>query len=119
MPNPVTHFEVNGQDAGALQGFFAELFGWEVNADNPMNYGMVPPQDGKGIGGGISGGFGASYVTFYVEVEDLQATLDQAVALGGSVVMPVTDIPGVVTFAQFATPEGHVIGLAKAMPAPE
>lgn len=105
-----------GQDPAALQGFFAELFDWEVNADNPMNYGMVTPQEGKGIGGGISGGMGSSYVTFYVEVDDLQATLDKAVALGGSVVMPVTEVPGV-TFAQFATPEGHVIGVAGRSPA--
>ncbi|MGH9165390.1 MAG: VOC family protein [Acidimicrobiales bacterium] len=118
MPNPVTHFEVTGKDGAALQSFFGELFGWEINADNPMNYGMVAPQEGQGIGGGVGPNpMGSPSVTFYVEVADLQASLDKAVELGGSVVMPVTDIPGIVTFALFASPEGHVIGLAGPRPA--
>jgi hypothetical protein len=49
----------------------------------------------------------------YIQVPDLQATLDQAVAKGGKVVMPPMDIPGVVTFAQFADPQGNVIGIIK------
>jgi predicted enzyme related to lactoylglutathione lyase len=52
-------------------------------------------------------------VTIYVQVPDLQAALDQAVALGGKVLMPPTEIPGVVTLAMFADPEGNVIGLTK------
>lgn len=30
MGNPVTHFEVLGQDAAALQEFFGQAFGWEM-----------------------------------------------------------------------------------------
>jgi len=51
--------------------------------------------------------------TFYVQVPDLQATLDQAVAKGGKVVMPPMEIPGMVTLAQFADPEGNLVGLVK------
>jgi predicted enzyme related to lactoylglutathione lyase len=49
----------------------------------------------------------------YVEVDDPQAYLDKAVAKGGKVVMPVSDL-GMVVIAQFQDPEGNVIGLAKA-----
>ena len=112
MPNPVTHFEIIGKDAKKLQDFYAQLFGWKVDANNPMNYGMVEAQDGHGAGGGISSSpDGQSYVTIYAEVDDPQAILDKAVSLGGKVIMPVTTIPGTVTLAQFADPEGHMIGI--------
>lgn len=43
--------------------------------------------------------------------DDLQAMLDHAVALGGTVVMPATEIPGVTMLALFADPDGNAIGL--------
>lgn len=30
-----------GPDAAKLREFYAELFGWEIHADNPMNYGLI------------------------------------------------------------------------------
>jgi len=113
MPNPVTHFEIISKDAAKAQKFYADLFGWTVNADNPIQYGIVEGTEG-GIGGGIAGSpDGQQLLTFYVQVDDLQAYLDKAQKMGGKVVMPVTEIPGMVTFAQFADPDGHVIGLVK------
>jgi predicted enzyme related to lactoylglutathione lyase len=73
---------------------------------------MVEPQGGEGIGGGVGQGEQAK-VMFYVQVADPQSALDQAVALGGRVVQPVMEIPGAVTMAQFADPEGNVIGIVK------
>ena len=52
-------------------------------------------------------------VTFYVSVDDLQAYLDKAESIGGKTVTPPTEIPGVVTYAFFADPDGNVIGLVK------
>lgn len=111
MPNPVTHFEISGGDGKTLQEFYARLFGWKVDANNPMNYGIVEAQDGKGTGGGI--GPGEPQVTFYVEVDDPQAYLDKAVGMGGKVIVPVTSME-MATYAQFADPEGNVIGIVKA-----
>jgi len=48
-----------------------------------------------------------------VEVDDLQAHLDKAEQMGGRTIMPLTKIPGMVTFALFADSEGQVIGLVK------
>src|SRR5215210_6639719 len=39
MGQPVVHFEVIGKDAEKLQRYYSELFGWEIDADNPLNYG--------------------------------------------------------------------------------
>ena len=37
--------------------------------------------------------------------------LREAEERGGTVVMPVTSIPGMVTFAMFSDPEGNCVGL--------
>ena len=60
MGQPVVHFEIVGADGPALQSYYSQLFGWEIDADNPMNYGIVPREgntnaDGVGIGGGVAG----------------------------------------------------------------
>ncbi len=117
MANPVTHFEIQGKDGAALQQFYRDVFAWDVDADNPMDYGMVSPQDGRGIGGGISAmqPGDSPRVTVYVEVPDLVATLEQVKQRGGRVLMEPTEVPGAdgLVLAQFADPEGNVIGLAK------
>ncbi len=115
MAYPVTHFEINAQDASATQKFYQDLFGWGINTNNPDNYGMI---DTKNEGTGINGGIGASrhgksWVTFYVETDDPAATLAKAERLGGTRVMEPMDAGGNVVYALFADPEGNVIGLAK------
>jgi uncharacterized protein len=117
MPNPVIHFEVIGKDGPALQRFYGDLFGWTINADNPMNYGIVD-NGGQGINGGIGPApeGGSGHVTFYVEVEDVQASLDKAKELGGSSIFGPTEVPGGgPTIALFNDPEGHLVGLVKGM----
>jgi uncharacterized protein len=114
MANPVTHFEIHGRDGKKTQAFYASLFGWTVDADNPMDYGMVSAQEGHGIGGGIAQAQGQPMVTVYVEVEDLEATLKTAESLGGKTVLPPSDVPGGPKLALFADPDGNLIGLAQA-----
>jgi uncharacterized protein len=113
MPAPVTHFEINLRDVKAGQEFYETLFGWSVSYRPEMKYGMID----TGVKGGILGGLGGipeegkPSVVFYVRVDDLQACLYQAVKLGGSVVLPVTEVPGGISIAQFSDLEGNVIGL--------
>jgi predicted enzyme related to lactoylglutathione lyase len=118
MAAPVTHFEILSRNAEHLMGFYAKLFGWSINADNPIRYGLVA-KTGNGIGGGIGmpepGRQG--HVTIYAEVPDPQATLDAAVAMGATVVLPVTEVPGMVTYALFNDPDGNLMGIVKAEPA--
>ena len=120
MGQPVVHFEVIGKDGPALQSYYAELFGWEIDADNPMKYGTVQRQgnvnaDGVGIGGGVAGGPEGydGHVTFYVEVDDPEAALAKAEELGGTRAFgPDQVMPGLV-IGQFTDPEGHVIGIVQ------
>jgi predicted enzyme related to lactoylglutathione lyase len=109
----VTHFEIEGSDGKKLQDFYAGLFDWNVDASNPMSYGIVSPVE-NGIGGGITASQdGKPGVRIYVEVDSIDPYLEKAKAMGGKVIMERTVLPGMVTFAQFADPEGNIIGLAE------
>jgi len=114
MGQPVVHFEIYGKDSKGLQQFYSELFGWKVDSNNPMNYGLVDTGGGRGINGGIAQAQpGTPSVTIYIEVDDLQAYLDKAVKMGSKVLVPATEIPGTVTYALFSDPEGNAVGLVK------
>ena len=121
MGQPVVHFEVVGKDGEKLQRYYGELFGWTVNADNPMNYGMVAREDNTSANGelGIGGGVGQGpegyegHVTLYVAVPDVEAALQKAESLGGKRVMGPEKIMDMVELGQFTDPEGNLIGVVK------
>jgi uncharacterized protein len=120
MGRPVVHFEVVGKDGAALRSFYGELFEWRIDADNPMNYGMVSKddnrsEDGRGIGGGIGEapeGYDG-HVTFYVEVPDVEAALEKVERLGGTRMMGPDEVMKGLVIGLFSDPEGHTIGLVK------
>ena len=114
MGSPVVHFEILGKDGKKSQDFYGSLFGWSIDANNPMNYGMVSAPDGAGIGGGVGPTMDKPLVTIYVSVDDLAASLRKAESLGGKTVMPPMDVPGGPKIAQFSDPDGNVIGLLQA-----
>jgi predicted enzyme related to lactoylglutathione lyase len=114
MGQPVVHWEITGKNGTQLQEFYAQLFDWQIDADNPYQYGLVDTQSDQGINGGIAtANEPNSRVTIYVQVADLQATLDKAESLGGKTLMPPMEIPGAVTMALFSDPDGNVTGLIK------
>ena len=123
MGQPVVHFEVIGKDGAALRSYYSELFGWQIDADNPMNYGIVQRDgnvspDGTGIGGGVGQGPEgySGHVTFYIEVPDVEAALAKAESLGGTRMMGPEQIMDTVELGQFTDPEGHLIGVVKTTP---
>ena len=114
MGNRVVHFEVIGRDAAKLQGYYTELFGWEIDHNNSRGYGLVKPPDEGAIAGGIGGGHIPDYdghVTFYVEVPDVAQALAKAEELGGTAVFGPAEVVKGLVLGQFRDPEGHLIGL--------
>ena len=118
MGQPVVHFEIIGKDAAKLQSYYSDLFGWEINSDNPMNYGIVDREgnlnaDGIGIGGGIAQGPEGypGHVTFYVEVPDVEASLAKAESLGGTRMMGPEEVQPGLVIGLFTDLEGHVVGV--------
>jgi uncharacterized protein len=123
MGHPVVHFEVIGKDGKKLQRYYSELFGWEIDANNPVGYGTIAREgntnaEGVGIGGGVAAGPAPDYaghVTFYVEVPDVEAALAKAERLGGTRVFGPSQVHGTdVELGQFTDPEAHLIGLTRA-----
>jgi uncharacterized protein len=120
MGQPVVHFEVLVKDGDKLKSYYAELFGWQIDSNNPMGYGIVDRDsnvnaDGVGIGGGIGPspeGYDG-HVTFYVEVPDVEAALANAERLGGTRMMGPDQVMEGLEIGLFNDPEGHLIGLVK------
>jgi uncharacterized protein len=120
MGQPVVHFEIVGTDSAKLHDYYSQLFGWEIDADNAMGYGLVTREgnvkdDGTGIGGGIARGpegYGG-HVTFYVEVPDAEATMAQAESLGGTRMMGPEEVMNGLVIGLFIDPEGHTIGVVE------
>ena len=108
MPNPIVHWEIAVKDYPTAKRFYSQLFDWAIDDNNPMNYGMVKS-------GGVDGGlFPASgkipnYVTIYVQVDDLQKSLDKAV----QPCPPWDSGRRVGAFAMFGDPAGNAVGIFK------
>jgi uncharacterized protein len=113
MGQAVVHFEIGCRDLGKTSDFFAQLFGWQMQAMGPAS--MINTGGGGGIQGHMTslGHEPHNYTIFYVQVDDIRAYLEKATALGGKTLVPPVEIP-TGTFAWFADPEGNTIGLWKA-----
>jgi uncharacterized protein len=113
MGAPVVHFEIIGGKENQLEQFYSELFGWKINSNNPLKYGLVDTGGGPGgINGGVSANQeGVNRVSVYARVDDLQATLDKAEKLGGKTILSPTEVPGGPKLALLADPAGNVTGL--------
>ncbi len=111
---PVVIFEIRGREPEKLQQFYRDLFNWNIDDTSPL-FAQVQ----AGIGGPEPGPIGVIYAGdpgagFQVQVLDLRAAIDKAKALGGSIVLEPTLLPGgAVTIARIADPEGTQIGLVQ------
>ncbi len=98
-----------------MREFYSSLFDWQIKVGEEIEYDMVTTRakdDPVGIDGGLTGADGdPNMVTFYVQVDDIDASLQKAVDLGATVIVPVMTIPKSVTFALFADPQGNCIGM--------
>jgi predicted enzyme related to lactoylglutathione lyase len=116
MGQPVAFFEVISTDPERAQKFYAEMFGWQVEANPDMGgYALVDTGAGEGaVGGGIGPANTPTEagVKIYMRVDDLDASLERAERLGGQRLVPPTDLPGDYgRFAIFADPDGNPVGL--------
>jgi uncharacterized protein len=112
MPHPVVHAEIRSTDPDATRSFFAQLFGWDYSDGALPGYSFVD----VGVEGALPTAVGPlqggdDSVLFFVGVEDVAATLRRAEELGGRVVQPAQEVPGV-TFGVFADAQGHVVCVA-------
>ncbi len=116
MGQPVAYFEIVSPDAARARAFYTELFGWSADADPALGgYALVDTgAGGDAIGGGIGPAAepGEAGVKIYMRVEDVEACLEKAEKLGGTLVVPPHDLPGDAgRTAIFTDPDGNKVGL--------
>ncbi len=112
MSGNIVHIEIPTTDMSTSTKFYSALFGWEMNQLKP-SYTLfkTPPK-------GPAGGLDASLkpmdggIIFYIEVEDIDATLLRVAEFGGETITPKTVISEEIGYyAIFKDPCGNRIGL--------
>ncbi len=113
MPHPVIHAEIRSQDPDATRQFFAQLFDWKVASEGGLpGYTFIDTGAEGSPAVAISPRQGSEdEVLFFVAVEDVAAALSRAEELGGTIVQPEQQVPGV-SFGVLADAHGHRIGVA-------
>lgn len=107
-------YELATPDRQASQEFYSELFGWQWHEEDMGELGPYPmARTGEAWHGGLvtpQEGQPPSW-SAYVSVPDVDRACAQAPPLGGQVLVPGQDIPGVGRMAVLADPSGAVISV--------
>lgn len=121
MNGRVVHFEVPYDDAERARAFYGSVFGWQIQPIPEMNYDIVStgpvgedgmPTEPGYVGGGMSrrGGM-LGQPTITIVVDDIDATLEQVSASGGSPLGDKIQVGEMGWAAYFTDSEGNQMGL--------
>src|SRR5262245_21307119 len=100
----------------ALKRFYGTLFGWRVHLPEESSRTCVleATENGAGVGVDPAWDDGSGPPRLRVEVRDLREDLSLAEELGGTVVAPPRDLPGLDTrYALIADPAERVVVLSQ------
>jgi predicted enzyme related to lactoylglutathione lyase len=108
MPNPVTQFQMLSKNPDETAKFYAGLFGWKVDAANPMGYRQIDTGTKAGIQGGVwpAPPQAPSFVQIFISVEDVGAAVKQAGEMSAKVLVPATMLPEGDEMAVLLDPQG-------------
>jgi predicted enzyme related to lactoylglutathione lyase len=115
--NTWCHVEIPVTDLNAAKTFYGELFGWNFQDLEGMDYTFYTAPEG-----GLCGGLTPlqegqpKQIVNYMNVEDIEATSAQITGLGGNTVVPITEIPNMGWFSIVTDPTGNAFGLWKSNP---
>jgi predicted enzyme related to lactoylglutathione lyase len=118
VPNSFCWNELATRDTKKAGDFYSSVFGWERDVQNfgPMEYTMF--KNGDRPGGGMfaitpdMGELPPHWLTYFA-VDDCDAKVQRATELGGQVMKPADDIPGVGRFAILLDPQGAAFAVIK------
>ncbi len=120
MSGRVVHFEIPYDDRERAGSFYADTFGWKVQPMPDIDYVLVatgpseqgPPSEPGFVNGGmLQRGRPATGPVLVIDVEDIDATLEQVEAAGGQTVVAREAIGEMGFAAYFTDPEGNLLGL--------
>jgi uncharacterized protein len=109
---PVVHWEIMAVDPERQSAFYGQLCNWEIG-EGPISQipaGLGGPEPGPG--GHIRQGDRPG-VALYIQVKNLQASLNRAVELGATLVAEPFDVPGGPTLGAVNDPEGNPLVLVQ------
>lgn len=109
----IIHVEIVAEDYDRAAKFYREVFAWEVTpAPVPDGYLLAATGPGEGIDGAIMSSRYQSQPTIaWIQVNNLEATLNAARAAGGDQVGEVQELPGVGRLCYVRDTEGVLVGL--------
>lgn len=108
MGNPVLQFQIVSKEPEKTASFYSELFGWRIDANNPMGYRRIDTGTDKGIQGGIwpAPPQSPSFAQLFVGVDDVKGSVARAEKLGAKLLIPPTVLPEGDEMAVMHDPQG-------------
>ncbi len=108
MGNPVTQFQILAKKPDETAAFFAKLFDWRIDANNPMGYRRIDTGSSEGIQGGIwpAPPQAPDFVQLFIGVDDVKAKVAEAQKLGAKLLIPPTVLPEGDEMAVLVDPNG-------------
>ena len=108
MGNPVIQFQILSKSPDQTARFYSSLFGWTVDANNPLGYRRIDTGSESGIQGGIwpAPVQTPDFVQLFMAVEDVEAAVKRAEALGAKTVIPPTTLPDGGRMSVMIDPQG-------------
>lgn len=115
MGQPVMQWQILAKDPDKVAEFYCQLFGWTVDADNALGYRMIDTGSERGIKGGVwpSPPEGHSLVQLFIEVDEMERSVERAVELGANVIIPPQKLLDGDELAIILGPEGVPFGIYK------
>ena len=115
MGNPIVQFQILSKAPDETAQFYSSLFGWQVDANNPMGYRRIDTGSQEGIQGGVwpAPPQAPNFVQLYVAVEDVRSAVTKAEGLGAKVIIPPTTLPEGDEMAVMLDPQGMAFGVTR------
>ncbi len=117
VDHTIIHFEIPADNVERLREFYAELFGWKIwKTPGPIDYWVIEtvPVDEKdgtirpGVNGGMMKRKNPEHKPVnYISVESVDNHIKKIETLGGKVIVPKMEVPGVGWWALALDPEGN------------
>ena len=115
VPNKVTHFEIYAEEPEELAEFYRQLFGWRIDKAKAVDYFFIDTMDTRP--GAIRGGLlhrpieGPRRWVHYVDVDDIETTIEHVRQLGGRIVRPKSAVPKTGWYAVLEDPQGNMFAV--------
>jgi len=113
--NNITHFEIPAKEVEKTQKFYSDLFDWEFQHMEEMNYWMFQTKNASGNNAGTGGIMKKESeqhtLTNYINVENIEEKMARVEELGGKIIIPKHPVPGMGWFSHFVDIEGNLMAL--------